>query len=142
MDSAARALGCAVIPAGPGNTEQQMEVISAYRPSAYVGTPDFLKILIEAAETRGVDISAIKRAVVSGAAFPPSLQAWVRERGIDAYQLYATAAVGVIAYETSAREGMVLNENLIVEIVRPGSGDPVPEGEVGEAVLTRLARCV
>ena len=138
MDSAARALGCAVIPAGPGNTEQQMEVISAYRPSAYAGTPDFLKILIEAAETRGVDISSIKRAVVSGAAFPPSLQTWVRERGIDAYQLYATADVGVIAYETSAREGMVLNENLIVEIVRPGTGDPVPEGEVGEVVITNL----
>ncbi|WP_293810664.1 phenylacetate--CoA ligase family protein [uncultured Bosea sp.] len=138
LDSAARALHCAVIPAGPGNTEQQMEVISAYRPSAYVGTPDFLKILIEAAETRGVDISSIKRAVVSGAAFPPSLQAWVRERGIDAYQLYATADVGVIAYETSAREGMVLNENLIVEIVRPGTGDPVPEGEVGEVVITNL----
>ncbi|SDH52340.1 phenylacetate--CoA ligase family protein [Bosea robiniae] len=138
MDSAARAVGCTVIPAGPGNTEQQMEVISAYRPSAYAGTPDFLKILIEAAETRGVDISSIKRAVVSGAAFPPSLQAWVRERGIDAYQLYATADVGVIAYETAAREGMVLNENLIVEIVRPGTGDPVPEGEVGEVVITNL----
>lgn len=138
MDSAARALGCTVIPAGPGNTEQQMEVISAYRPSAYAGTPDFLKILIEAAQTRGVDISSIRRAVVSGAAFPPSLQAWVRERGIDAYQLYATADVGVIAYETSAREGMVLNENLIVEIVRPGTGDPVPEGEVGEVVITNL----
>ncbi|CAM5761350.1 phenylacetate--CoA ligase family protein [Bosea minatitlanensis] len=138
MDSAARALGCAVIPAGPGNTEQQMEVIGAYRPAAYAGTPDFLKILIEAAEARGVDISSIRRAVVSGAAFPPSLQAWVRERGIDAYQLYATADLGVIAYETSAREGMVLNENLIVEIVRPGTGDPVPEGEVGEVVVTNL----
>ncbi|MCA0421029.1 MAG: AMP-binding protein [Proteobacteria bacterium] len=138
LDSAARALHCAVIPAGPGNTDQQMEVISAYRPGAYVGTPDFLKILLEAAEARGVDISSIKRAVVSGAAFPPSLQAWVRERGIDAYQLYATADVGVIAYETSAREGMVLNENLIVEIVRPGTGDPVPEGEVGEVVITNL----
>ncbi len=138
LDSAARALHCAVIPAGPGNTEQQMEVIAAYRPSAYVGTPDFLKILIEAAEARGVDISSIKRAVVSGAAFPPSLQAWVKERGIDAYQLYATADVGVIAYETAAREGMVLNENLIVEIVRPGTGDPVPEGEVGEVVITNL----
>lgn len=138
MDSAARALGCAVIPAGPGNTEQQMEVIGAYRPAAYAGTPDFLKILIEAAEARGVDISSLRRAVVSGAAFPPSLQAWVRERGIDAYQLYATADLGVIAYETSAREGMVLNENLIVEIVRPGTGDPVPEGEVGEVVVTNL----
>lgn len=138
MDSGARALGCAVIPAGPGNTEQQMEVIAAYRPSAYAGTPDFLKILIEAAQSRGVDISCLKRAVVSGAAFPPSLQAWVRERGIDAYQLYATADVGIIAYETSAREGMVLNENLIVEIVRPGTGDPVEQGEVGEIVVTNL----
>lgn len=138
MDSGARAIGCAVIPAGPGNTEQQMEVISAYRPSAYAGTPDFLKILIEAAESRGVDISCLKRAVVSGAAFPPSLQAWVRERGVDAYQLYATADVGIIAYETSAREGMVLNENLIIEIVRPGTGDPVEQGEVGEIVVTNL----
>lgn len=138
MDSGARALGCAVIPAGPGNTEQQMEVISAYRPNAYAGTPDFLKILVEAAESRGVDISCIKRAVVSGAAFPPSLQAWVRERGIDAYQLYATADLGIIAYETSARDGMVLNENLIVEIVRPGTGDPVAQGEVGEIVVTNL----
>lgn len=138
MDSAARTLGCAVIPAGPGNTEQQMEVIQAYRPTAYLGTPDFLKILVEAADQRGVDISSIKRAVVSGAAFPPSLQAWVRERGIDAYQLYATADIGAIAYETSARQGMVLSENLIVEIVRPGTGDPVPEGEVGEVVVTNL----
>jgi len=138
MDSGARAVGCAVIPAGPGNTEQQMEVISAYQPGAYAGTPDFLKILIEAADARGVDISCIKRAVVSGAAFPPSLQAWVRERGIDAYQLYATADLGIIAYETSAREGMVLNENLIVEIVRPGTGDPVAAGEVGEIVVTNL----
>lgn len=138
MDSAARALGCAVIPAGPGNTEQQMEVISAYRPACYAGTPDFLKILVEAADARGVDISCMRRAVVSGAAFPPSLQAWVRDRGIDAYQLYATADVGVIAYESPAREGMVLNENLIVEIVRPGTGDPVGDGEVGEIVVTNL----
>lgn len=138
MDSGARALGCAVIPAGPGNTEQQMEVISAYRPTAYAGTPDFLKILVEAAESRGVDISCIKRAVVSGAAFPPSLQAWVRERGIDAYQLYATADLGIIAYESSARDGMVLNENLIVEIVRPGTDQPIAQGEVGEIVVTNL----
>lgn len=138
MDSGARALGCAVIPAGPGNTEQQMEVIAAYQPSAYLGTPDFLKILIEAAQARGVDISCIKRAVVSGAAFPPSLQGWVKERGIDAYQLYATADLGLIAYETSARASMVLNENIIVEIVRPGTGDPVTEGEVGEIVVTNL----
>jgi phenylacetate-CoA ligase len=138
MDSGARALGCAVIPAGPGNTEQQLEVIDAYRPSAYAGTPDFLKLLVEAVEARGGDVSCLKRAVVSGAAFPPSLQDWVRGRGIDAYQLYATADLGLIAYETRAREGMVLTENLIVEIVRPGTGDPVAEGEVGEIVVTSL----
>jgi phenylacetate-CoA ligase len=138
MDSAARAIGCAVIPAGPGNTEQQMEVIGAYNPSAYLGTPDFLKLLIEAADSRGIDTSCLKRAIVSGAAFPPSLQAWVRDRGVDAYQLYATADIGLIAYETGARDGMVLNENLIVEIVRPGTGDPVAEGEVGEIVVTNL----
>ena len=138
MDSAARAIGCAVIPAGPGNTEQQLEVITAYRPVAYAGTPDFLKILIEAADARRVDVSCIRRAVVSGAAFPPSLQAWVKQRGIDAFQLYATADLGVIAYETPAREGMVLNENLIVEIVRPGTGDPVAMGDVGEIVVTNL----
>jgi len=138
MDSAARALGCAVIPAGPGNTEQQMEVIAAYQPSGYLGTPDFLKLLIEAADERGVAIACLKRAVVSGAAFPPSLQAWVRARGIDAYQLYATADIGLIAYETSARDGMIVNENLILEIVRPGTGDPVADGEVGEIVVTNL----
>jgi phenylacetate-CoA ligase len=138
LDSGCRALGCAVIPAGPGNTDAQLDLIEAYRPSAYCGVPDFLKILLDAAEAGGRDISSIKRAVVSGAAFPPSLQQLFRERGIDAYQLYATADLGLIAYETPAREGLVINEDLIVEIVRPGTGDPVPEGEVGEIVVTSL----
>ncbi|HEV2558124.1 MAG TPA: AMP-binding protein [Microvirga sp.] len=138
MDSGARALGCAVIPAGPGNTEQQLEVIEAFRPVAYCGTPDFLKILLDAAEKAGRDASSIKRALCSGAAFPKSLQAEIAARGIDAYQAYATADLGIIAYETSARDGMVVNENLILEIVRPGTGDPVPEGEVGEVVVTNL----
>ncbi|HEY8383703.1 MAG TPA: AMP-binding protein [Microvirga sp.] len=138
MDSGARALGCVVIPAGPGNTEQQLEVIEAFRPVAYCGTPDFLKILLDAAEKAGRDVSSIKKALCSGAAFPKSLQEEIAGRGIDAYQAYATADVGVIAYETSARQGMVVNENLIVEIVRPGTGDPVPEGDVGEVVVTNL----
>jgi len=138
FDSAARALGCAVIPAGPGNTEQQFELIEAYRPSAYAGTPDFLKILLDNAASKGRDVSSIKRAMVSGAAFPPSLQAEIKSRGIDAYQAFGTADLGLVAFETSAHDGMVLNENLILEIVRPGTGDPVPDGDVGEIVVTSL----
>jgi phenylacetate-CoA ligase len=138
MDSGARALGCVVIPAGPGNTEQQHEVIEAFRPVAYCGTPDFLKILFDSAEKAGRDASSIRKALCSGAAFPKSLQEQVSRRGVDAYQAYATADIGVIAFETSARDGMVVNEDLIVEIVRPGTGDPVPPGEVGEIVVTNL----
>jgi phenylacetate-CoA ligase len=136
LDGGARAVGCAVIPAGPGNTEQQLDLIEHLRPTAYIGTPDFLKILLDAAGASQRDVSSLQRAVVSGAAFPPSLQAEIKARGIDAYQLYATADLGVIAYETSAREGMVVNEDVLVEIVRPGTGEPVPEGEVGEVVVT------
>jgi phenylacetate-CoA ligase len=136
FDSAARALGCAVIPAGPGNTDAQFELIEAYRPTAYSGTPDFLKILLDAAAGR--DLSSIKRALVSGAAFPKSLQQEIKSRGIDAYQAYATADLGFIAYESAARNGLVVNEDIILEIVRPGTGEPVPEGDVGEIVVTSL----
>lgn len=138
FDGSARALGCAVIPAGPGNTEQQFELIEAYRPVGYSGTPDFLKILLDAGAATGRDASSIKRALVSGAAFPPSLQAEIKARGIDAYQAFGTADLGIIAYETEAREGMIVNEDLILEIVRPGTGDPVAAGEVGEIVVTSL----
>ncbi|HEU4520184.1 MAG TPA: AMP-binding protein [Microvirga sp.] len=138
LDSAARALGCAVIPAGPGNTEAQFELIEAYRPAAYCGTPDFLKILLDGGDAAARDVSSLRKAVVSGAAFPKSLQEAFSARGIEAYQTYATADLGFIAYETSAREGLVVNEDLILEIVRPGTGDPVPEGEVGEIVVTSL----
>ncbi|MDA9543069.1 AMP-dependent synthetase [Bradyrhizobium sp. CCBAU 45321] len=138
FDASARALGCAVIPAGPGNTEQQFELIEAYRPVGYSGTPDFLKILLDAAASSGRDVSSIKRALVSGAAFPPSLQAEIKGRGIDAYQAFGTADLGLIAFETEAREGMVVNEDLILEIVKPGTGDPVAPGEVGEIVVTSL----
>jgi phenylacetate-CoA ligase len=136
LDGGARALGCTVIPAGPGNTDQQLDIIEHLRPTAYTGTPDFLKILLDAARDMGRDASSITKAVVSGAAFPPSLQAEFRSRGIEAYQLYATADLGVIAYESPAREGLVVNEDVLVEIVRPGTGDPVPDGDVGEVVVT------
>ena len=135
LDGGARALGCAVIPAGPGNTEQQLDLIEHLRPTAYTGTPDFLKILLDSVASAQRE-NPIRRAAVSGAAFPASLQAEMRSRGIDAYQLYATADVGVIAYETPARAGMVVNEDVLVEIVRPGTGEPVPDGEVGEVVVT------
>ncbi|MET4294239.1 phenylacetate-CoA ligase [Bradyrhizobium sp. LB8.2] len=138
FDASARALGCAVIPAGPGNTEQQFELIEAYRPVGYSGTPDFLKILLDAAASSGRDVSSIKRALVSGAAFPPSLQAEMKARGIDAYQAFGTADLGLIAFETGARDGMVVNEDLIMEIVKPGTGDPVAPDDVGEIVVTSL----
>jgi phenylacetate-CoA ligase len=138
LDSGGRALGCAVIPAGPGNAEAQLDLIRAYRPTAYIGTPDFLKILLDAAKGAGLDASCIRKAVVSGAAFPSALQDEMRSRGIEAFQAYATADLGVIAYETPARDGMVVNEDIILEVVRPGTGVPVAEGEVGEVVVTLL----
>jgi phenylacetate-CoA ligase len=136
LDSGARTLGCVVIPAGPGNTEQQLDIIEHLKPVAYTGTPDFLKILLDAAKAASRDVSSIKKALVSGAAFPPSLQAEIKARGIDAYQSYATADLGVVAYETAAREGMIVSEDVLLEIVRPGTGDPVPGGDVGEVVVT------
>jgi phenylacetate-CoA ligase len=138
FDASARALGCAVIPAGPGNTDAQFELIEAYRPVGYSGTPDFLKILLDAAKGAGRDVSSIKRALVSGAAFPTSLQEEIKSRGVEAYQAFGTADLGLVAFETPAREGMVVNEELILEIVRPGTGDPVSEGDVGEIVVTSL----
>ena len=138
LESGAIALGCSVFPAGTGQTEQQLEAIADLRPNAYVGTPSFLRILVEKAEAAGADISSITKAMVGGEAFPPSLQQWLAERGIEAYQSYATADLGLIAYETSAREGLVIDEGVLVEIVRPGTGDPVAEGEVGEVVVTTL----
>src|SRR6202790_3715675 len=138
FDASARALGCAVIPAGPGNTEAQFELIEAYRPVGYSGTPDFLKILLDAASTAGRDVSSVKRALVSGAAFPKSLQEAIKSCGVEAYQAFGTADLGLVAFETSARDGMVVNEDLIMEIVRPGTGDPVADGDVGEIVVTSL----
>ncbi len=139
MESGAQALGCAVIPGGVGNTEQQLAAIADLRPEAYSGTPSFLKILIEKSAEAGQKLS-ITKALVSGEACPPSLRDWLGAQGVTAYQCYATADVGLIAYETPAREGLVVDEGVILEIVRPGTGDPVAEGEVGEVVITVLNR--
>jgi phenylacetate-CoA ligase len=136
FDSAAEALGCAIVPGGIGNTEHQIDAIAHFRASSYVGTPDFLKVLLDAAQKAGKDVSSLRRGLVSGAALPGSLRQELSGRGVDVLQCYANAEAGVIAYETPAREGMVVNESVIVEIVRPGTGDPVPEGDVGEVVVT------
>ncbi len=138
METAAHALGCTVFPAGTGQTELQVQAIAELRPQAYAGTPSFLKILVEKAAESGADIRSLTKAAVSGEAFPPSLRDWLAERGITAYQSYGTADLGLVAYETSARQGLVLDEGVIAEIVRPGTGDPVAEGEVGELVVTTL----
>lgn len=138
MESGAHALGCTVFPGGTGQTEQQLQVMSELRPAGYIGTPSFLKILLEKAAEQQLALPSLRKALVSGEAFPPSLRDWLAERGVAGYQCYATADLGLIAYETAAREGLVLDEQVIVEIVRPGTGDPVPEGEVGELVVTTL----
>jgi len=139
LDAGARALGCAVIAAGPGNTEQQLEVIQYLKPNVYVGVPDYLKILLDKAAEAGRP-SSFNKALVGGGALFPSLRAEYKARGIDTYQTYATADLGIIAYESAALEGMIVDEGAIVEIVRPGTGDPVPVGEVGEVVVTTFNR--
>ncbi len=129
-------LGCAVIPAGTGQTEMQVAAISNLKPSAYVGTPSFLKIIVEKAKETGADISSLDKALVGGEALPASLRSWLSEQGIRTLQMYATADLGTIAYESEAMQGMILDEEIIVELVRAGTGEPVAEGEVGEVVVT------
>ena len=138
METGAHALGCTVFPGGTGQTEQQVQAMAELRPAGYIGTPSFLKIILEKAAELGTPLPSVRKALVSGEAFPPSLRDWMTERGVAAYQCYATADLGLIAYETEARQGLVIDEGVIVEIVRPGTGDPVPEGEVGELVVTTL----
>jgi phenylacetate-CoA ligase len=144
LDAGARAIGCAVIAAGPGNTEQQLEAIERLRPSVYVGVPDYLKILMDKAREAGREISSIKKAMVGGGALFPSLRKEYAERGVSVFQCYATADVGLIAYESpgpdGSVEGMIVDEGVIVEIVKPGTGDPVADGEVGEVVVTTFNR--
>ena len=132
------ALGCPVIPGGVGNSEQQAQAIAAMKPTGYAGTPSFLRILLEKAAELNLDVSSIKKGWVSGEYLPPALRADFDAKGISVLQGYASADLGLIAYETPARDGLVVNETLLVEIVRPGTGDPVPEGEVGEVVVTNL----
>jgi phenylacetate-CoA ligase len=138
MESGAFALGCTVFPGGTGQTEQQVQAMAALEPAAYIGTPSFLKIILEKADELGVPLPSLTKASVGGEAFPPSLRDWLQARGIAAYQSYGTADLGLVAYETAAREGLVIDEGVIVEIVRPGTNDPVPDGEVGEVVVTTL----
>jgi phenylacetate-CoA ligase len=144
LDAGARALGCSVIAAGPGNTEQQLEAIQHLRPTAYVGVPDYLKILLDKGREAGKSTGSFKRALVSGGALFPSLRQEYKDRGVAVFQAYATADAGIIAYESPGPdgrvEGMIVDEGLLVEIVRPGTGDPVPEGEVGEVVVTTFNR--
>jgi phenylacetate-CoA ligase len=137
MESGARALGCPVIPAGTGQSEQQLAVIHCLQPVAYVGTPSFLKILLDGGRKDGRELRCFKKALVSGEACPGALAKELeREHGIRAYQCYGTADVGLIAYETDARDGLVVDEGVLVEIVRPGTGDAAADGEVGEVVVT------
>ena len=138
LETGAFAIGCAVVPGGVGQTELQVEAIVHLRPDGYVGTPSFLKILLDKAAESGRDVSSLSRASVSGEALPASLRKEFDERQVSVLQTYATADLGLIAYESAACEGLILDEEIIVEIVRPGSGDPVPDGDVGEVVVTVL----
>jgi len=138
LDSGAHALGCSVIPAGVGQTELQVQTIVDLSPQAYVGTPLFFKIILDKADELGSDVRSIDKAMVTGEALPPSLRTGFIDRGIHVQQCYATADLGAIAYESSAQQGLIIDEGVYVEIVRPGSGDPVDEGEVGEVVVTSL----
>ena len=138
LETGAHALGCTVFPGGTGQTEQQVQAMAELKPDGYVGTPSFLRIIVDKADEMGVKLTGLSKALVSGEAFPPSLRDALLARGIAGYQAYATADVGTIAYETEAREGLVVDEGVLVEIVRPGTGDPVAPGEVGEVVVTTL----
>ncbi len=140
LETGAHAMGCAVIPAGGGNADQQVQVIADVRPDGYVGTPSFLRILLEKGAELGADLTCLKKACVSAEALPPSLRETIRDLGVAVVQCYASADLGLIAYESEAVEGMIVDEGLLLEIVRPGTGDPVPAGEVGEVVATSFNR--
>jgi phenylacetate-CoA ligase len=139
VDHAARRIGCAVIPAGTGQTEQQFDVIRTLKPDAFVGTPSFLRIIVEKARELGLDIGNLKRALLAAEALPASLRQWLRSQGVETVlQWYGTADLGCVAYESEAMDGMILEEDVLLEIVRPGTSEPVPDGEVGEVVVTRF----
>ncbi|HUH41426.1 MAG TPA: AMP-binding protein [Castellaniella sp.] len=138
METAAHALSCTVFPGGVGQTEQQVRAMADLAPDGYTGTPSFLRIILEKADEMGVALPSLRRALFSGEAYPPSLHAWFQARGLDGYQAYGSADLGMVAYESQAREGLIVNEDIILEIVRPGTSQPVPPGEVGEVVVTTL----
>lgn len=140
VETSAHAMGCAVFPAGTGQTELQVQAIADLKPAAYAGTPSFLKIILEKAAETGADCSSLALGLVSGEALPPSLRSALGDFGVDVLQCYASADLGLIAYESGAREGLIVDEDLIVEIVKPGTGEPAAEGEVGEVVVTNFNR--
>ena len=139
VDSAARALGCPVFPGGIGQTELQVQVMARLKPRAYCGTPSFLKIILDKAAEMKISVDTLSLGLVGGEALPGSLRTELSDSGVDVVQFYGTADLGMVAYESSAKEGMILEEKVIVEIVRPGTGEPVAEGEVGEIVVTTLS---
>ncbi len=139
VESGAQALGCAVVPGGVGNTELQVQTMATLRPDAYAGTPSFLRILLDEARESDHDLSSLTKALVSGEALPAALRADIRGHGVDVLQCYATADLGLIAYESNAKQGLIVDEDVIVEIVTPGTGDPVARGEVGEVLVTTFA---
>ncbi|NKE45729.1 phenylacetate--CoA ligase [Roseomonas frigidaquae] len=139
LEEGARALGCPVFPAGPGNTESQARAAAHLRPACYSGTPDFLKTILEAGDALGLDLSSLKLAHVTGGAFLPALRSFYAARGLVVRQSYGTADLGLIAYESEAGEGLICDEDVLVEIVRPGTGDALPEGEVGEVLVTTFS---
>ncbi len=138
LEGGAHALGCPVFPAGTGNTEMQARAAAQLRPRCYSGTPDFLRAILEKGDELGLDLSSLRLGHVTGGAYLPALRAWYAARGLTVLQSYGTAELGLVAYESDAREGLILDEGVVVEIVRPGTGDPVPDGEVGEVVVTTL----
>jgi phenylacetate-CoA ligase len=138
IETGAHAIGCTVFPGGVGNTELQLQAMVDLRARAFAGTPSFLRIVLEKADELGLPLGALHKASVGGEAFPPALRDAFAARGVQAYQIYGTADLGLVAYETEARAGLVVDEGVIVEIVRPGTGQPLPDGEVGEVVVTVL----
>ncbi len=138
LEGGAQALGCTVFRGGTGQTEQQVQAMAELRPVGYVGTPSFLKIILERADEQSIELPSLKKALLSGEAFPPSLRDALGARGIAAYQVYASADVGAIAYESAARQGLIVDEGVLVEIVRPGTDEPLPQGDIGEVVVTLL----
>jgi len=138
LEEGAAALGCAVVPGGVGQTELQVKTIADLKPIGYTGTPSFLKILFDKAAELAADVGSLKKALVGGEALPPSLRAELEGHGMSVLQCYATADLGLVAYESEAKEGLIVDEGVILELVRPGTGDPVPAGEVGEVVVSVL----